>query len=283
MKTPSGQKDKFIGQQIPGMQSDTLLAGHTMIRQSMDGLNKALADVRGAVNKAVHTSQGNLYGMDGIDRFISEPVKLDFVRMNPLQHNGAGLTPLMLNISLWIGSLLLFTAMDLVDKNKLSNNKASIVGSQAFCLSISNVQAILAAFMLTLVMGLNVAHTVYFYFVCIITSICFTSLVQLLVSISKNAGKILAILFLLLQMASCGRVFPIETAPAFYMVIHPYMPMTYSVNLFKDVVSATVYEGLNHHMFLLAWTAFIAFAIYAGLGLLVSRTKTAKVSAVDSI
>jgi putative membrane protein len=260
----------------------SLLAGQAMIQQGMDSLNKALADVRGAVDTAVHTSRESLRGMDGIDRFVSEPVKLDFVRMNPLQHNGAGLTPLMLSVSLWIGSLLLFVAMDLVDKDKLSNNQASIVGSQVFYLCVSTVQALLAAFTLTAVMGLNVEHTGYFYIACIITSICFTSLVQLLVSLFKDAGKILAILFLLLQMASCGGVFPIETAPAFYRAIHPYIPMTYSVKIFKDVVSAIVYDNLSHNMWVAALTAVFAIAVYAGLGLLASRAKTAKVSVVGS-
>jgi putative membrane protein len=262
--------------------SETLLAGQAMIQQGMDTLSKALADVKGAVNNAVHTSQDSLHGMDGIDRYISEPVKLDFVRMNPLQNNGAGLTPLMLSISLWIGSLLLFVAMDLVDKEKLSNNQASIVGSQVFYLGVSTVQALLAAFMLTAVMGLNVEHIGYFFIACIITSLCFTSLVQLLVNLFKDAGKILAILFLLLQMASCGGVFPIETAPAFYKAIHPYMPMTYSVKIFKDVVSATVYDGLSHNMWVLALTAVFAVTIHAGLGLLASRAKIAKASPVGS-
>ena len=50
----------------------------------------------------------------------------------------------------------------------------------------------------------------------------------------KDIGKFLALLFLVIQLASCGGTFPIQTEPGFYKFVYPFMPMTYSVDLLRE-------------------------------------------------
>ena len=53
----------------------------------------------------------------------------------------------------------------------------------------------------------------------------------------KDFGKFISMLLLILQLTSCGGTFPMETVPKFFQVIYPFMPMTYSVGLFKQTIS----------------------------------------------
>ena len=51
-----------------------------------------------------------------------------------------------------------------------------------------------------------------------------------------DVGKFLVILFLVVQLSACGGTFPLETLPDAYQQINPFMPMTYSLNLFKESI-----------------------------------------------
>ncbi len=52
-----------------------------------------------------------------------------------------------------------------------------------------------------------------------------------------DIGKILSMALMVLQLTSTGGTFPIETSGAFFEVLNKIMPMTYSVNLLKEVIS----------------------------------------------
>ena len=50
---------------------------------------------------------------------------------------------------------------------------------------------------------------------------------------------IVTLLLLILQLTSCAGTFPIETCPTFFQKLYPFMPMTYSVRLFKEALAGT--------------------------------------------
>jgi putative membrane protein len=53
----------------------------------------------------------------------------------------------------------------------------------------------------------------------------------------------------MLQLTSSAGSYPLETAPNFFQKINPYLPMTYSVNAYREIISggniSLVYQMLK--------------------------------------
>lgn len=71
-----------------------------------------------------------------------------------------------------------------------------------------------------------------------ISSLLIISLFQVivfsLVSLLGNAGKVVAILVLLLQLSAGSGTFPVELTNDFFMAVHPFLPFTYAINLLRE-------------------------------------------------
>ena len=116
---------------------------------------------------------------------------------------------------------------------------------------IGLMQAVLLALVLQFGLGLQINHPLAFYLACCLVSMVFIAIVQFLIVFLKDIGKFLAIALLILQLTSCGGTFPMETVPKFFNLLYPFMPMTYSVGLFKDTISGTGAMGLDKNSLVL--------------------------------
>ena len=62
----------------------------------------------------------------------------------------------------------------------------------------------------------------------------FLAIIMFLFFNFKDVGRFLALFLLIIQLTASAGTFPIETTPAFFKIINPFIPMTYSVNLFRE-------------------------------------------------
>nr|WP_235700670.1 YhgE/Pip family protein [Corynebacterium auriscanis] len=83
----------------------------------------------------------------------------------------------------------------------------------------------------------------------------------------SGPGKVLALAFLMLQMVSSGGLYPVETQDKFYQWIHPFNPMTYAVNGFRQITYGFYDERL---------ITAIVLLIFIGLGALLLTTISAR-------
>ncbi len=68
-------------------------------------------------------------------------------------------------------------------------------------------------------------------------ALVFCAIMQCLMSVlGSTIGKFVAIILLMLQLCTAAGTFPIETCPPFFQVISPFLPMTYVVAGFKDIM-----------------------------------------------
>ncbi|MDO4545114.1 MAG: ABC transporter permease, partial [Bacillota bacterium] len=50
-------------------------------------------------------------------------------------------------------------------------------------------------------------------------------------------GKIIGILLTIFQIPACGGTFPTQLMPGFFEKISPFLPMTYSIDGFREILS----------------------------------------------
>src|SRR5699024_9359355 len=104
--------------------------------------------------------------------------------------------------------------------------------------TVDILQAIIACTILILGLGLEVQNVPLFYLFAILTSLVFITMVQFLVTCFDNPGRFIAIVILILQLTTSAGTFPLELIPKFLQPFNLILPMTYSVQGFKAVISS---------------------------------------------
>lgn len=171
--------------------------------------------------------------------FVSAPINMKNEPVNHVPNYGTGFAPYFISLSLWIGSIMMFFVISAKTDDDFGLSKFDkVVGKYLSFGFIGLLQAILVS-VVVLGLGLNPTSTVMYFTSIIFLSLVFIAIIQCLISLFGDAGRLLGIVLLILQLTACAGTFPLEIVPKFFKVINPYMPFTYSVELLREVISAT--------------------------------------------
>ncbi|OJU10526.1 MAG: hypothetical protein BGN88_09580 [Clostridiales bacterium 43-6] len=227
-------------------------------------LKDGFKDANDGVASSIITAKEKLKNLDGLDSYAGEPVAIKTESINPVPNYGTAFSPYFLSLSLWVGAIIIFVGIFLDSDNKfrvLSKNAENKVLRTFLYLLIGFVQAIVLAIVLKLCLGLRVNNPWLFLLSCCLVSAVFISIVQFFMVFLQDAGKFLSLLLLILQLTSCGGTFPMETVPKFFNVLYPFMPMTYSVNLFKEAISGSDSSAVLSNVLILSAILLVFTAI----------------------
>ncbi|MGE5371243.1 MAG: YhgE/Pip family protein [Solirubrobacterales bacterium] len=212
--------------------SDQLVAGLEKIsggqRELSDKLGEAAALTRDDGKSAQRIAD------------IADPVRLDERNMHPVPNNGTGFAPYFIALSLWVGSMLLFFAVDLKKVRAMPKTPGSYIINKYLALaSVSVFQAIISIFILHAGLGISVEQpTIQLYAFALVTGLSFAAIIFMLVSIlGEDVGKFVAVILMMLQLTSCGGSYPVELESSFFGFIQPLLPMTYAVHGLRGIVS----------------------------------------------
>lgn len=263
-----------------GTGSEKLVSGAKQLsnssKQLSDGAD-ALSQGLGTAKDKVHTaaSAADTSALNGLEKYAADPVNVKESPLHPVPNYGTAFAPYFMSLSLYVGALILFVGIYLDADEKIKvltrNSQHKFVRVGVFAL-IGVAQAVALGLLVRHGLGLTIVNVPAYYLSCILVSIVFISIVEFFFVNLKDAGKFLSMLLLILQLTSCGGTFPMETVPKFFQVLYPYMPMTYSVQLFKEAISG--YNGAEaHHA---AAVLILFFALFTGATILFSLGKKGK-------
>ena len=230
----------------------TLIAGR-FAEDTADGINRRLAIERWKAVLGSEVVRGldvfhDILKIFGAGRSgakekaedMAVSVLVETRNLAPVSSNGPGFAPYFMALSLWLGVLMsafLFHLIVYPASVQRVGNAAKIVGKGLIPLAISLAGALLLGVTVHRIMGVRVALPAGYYAVLAAAVFTFSAIILSLVRLIGDAGKLLAVLFLVVQIASAGGAYPIETSPSFYRAISPWLPMTHVV------------EGLRAAMF----------------------------------
>ena len=125
---------------------------------------------------------------------------------------------------------------------------------------IGSLQATLIVSVTVFAVGLDPRYPIGLWVFSIAVSIMFAAVNQMLnVLLGPGPGKVTAMALLMLQILASGGLYPVETEPRFFQLLHPINPMTYSVNGFRQLM----YGNVDHRLV----QAIVAIVIITGLSL----------------
>lgn len=172
---------------------------------------------------------------------ISDPVVLSDQHMTAAQGFGEGFAPFFLSLALFVGSLITWLLLRPVPTRALAGPASNLRVALAGYLPAAAIGVLQVAVMLTVIhvgLGLTMASAWGTVALTLLVAATFIALQQMLLALLGGAaGKVAILAVLMLQLASSGGTYPVETTPLFFRAIHPLLPMSYAVTGLRHTIT----------------------------------------------
>lgn len=239
------------GMQAMDGQIPALTDGVTELADGSQELSKKLADGVSFIN-------GNLVNSsEAMADYISDPVTISSQPINPVPDYGTGFAPYFIPLSLWVGAILMFFIISpKADPRFAAGSAQAVIGKFLSYAFVGVLQAVLVG-AVVLTLGLVPNNTAMYFFTIVVMSLVSIAIVQALISLLGDAGRLIAIVLLILQLTSDAGTFPLELVPNFFRVLNPFMPFTYCVTALREAISGSD--------IILIWQCIGILAIFLGV------------------
>ena len=211
--------------------SGTLTSGINSLTTGATTLNSSLLDAKTklAANQTTDTNAAK----------IASPVQLAHTDQDKSANNGTGMAPYMMAVALFVGAI----STNMIISGSLSG--ALPKSRKDYLLGRIGVNGLISLGSGTLVylavhiLGLSANHEVMMFGFTLLVSFCFMMVVTFLNTWLGKPGAFLTLILLLLQLGASAGTYPLALTSKFFQVLNPWMPMTYAVSGFREVISLT--------------------------------------------
>lgn len=171
---------------------------------------------------------------------LGTPVGIKETNAHPAEVYGRGLAPFFFAIALWVFGLvaymLLRSSNPRAMAGKVSGFTVAVAGWLP-ALFLGTVGALLLYFVVDIGLDLDPVNPAGTIGLCVLAIAAFTAIAHFLRLAFDAAGDVLILVFLMLQLTSSGGLYPMETSPAFFQALHPFLPMSYLVDGLRVTIS----------------------------------------------
>ncbi|MFF6997128.1 YhgE/Pip family protein [Streptomyces sp. NPDC008313] len=204
-----------------------------------------LADGSGKLAGGLHDGAGRIPDYDEHDRdlrtrVMADPVRLASQDLHKAPNYGTGFAPYFIPLSLWVGAMVAYMLIPPLNRRALAAGAGAWRIALAGWLPVAVLGVLQTAALLAVLhwaIGLQMvraAGTLGFLF---LVTACFAAIVQWLNARFGAAGRILVLALLMLQLTSAGGTYPVQTSPAFFNVLHPFLPMSHVVDALRRLIT----------------------------------------------
>ena len=232
-----------------------------------DGSNKLVEGVqtfKTSIDEGLANAKEQLKSLKGIEDFGAKPVEFKTEAYGEVNSYGIAFTPLFLCIGLWVGALMAYVVLYYDQKHRFKifdhDYKNKILQNIAY-IGLGALQGLIVAILLKLGLGFDIQNHALYYTASILVGITFVSIIQFLIRNFGDIGKFLALVVLVLQLAASGGTFPVETIDKGFQGITSYLPMTYSIKLFREILVPTATNFKGQYLGILVGITVVTLAI----------------------
>ncbi|MGF2128886.1 YhgE/Pip family protein [Lactococcus lactis] len=234
----SGSNQLAGGAQQISSGSQQLANGGSSLTSGLGTLNTGANNLSTALTKADDTLSSTNNSNENAKK-VAAPLKLKHTDHDNVPENGAGMTPYMINVALFIGAL----ATNVVIGIGFSGEKWKS-GSEFMLAKIgtNGLVALLQGIIVwgaVALLGLRPNHLWEMLLSVLLISFAYMAINTFFLTALGKIGEFLMIVVLVLQLATSAGTYPLQLAPKIYQVISPWLPMTYGLKMLRETI------GLN--------------------------------------
>ncbi|TDD87405.1 YhgE/Pip domain-containing protein [Saccharopolyspora karakumensis] len=228
---------------------NSLVAGSNVLQTGAGQLNGSSKDLQKMINDALHRiPPTNPTQVAHAADVLGSPTEIRTANLNPAYVYGRGLAPFFFAIALWVFGLFAYLLLKPVNLRALADriNPFSIAVAGLLPAAALGVIGGLVLFaVVNFGLGLNPVHVPWTLGILSLAAVTFVAIDHLLRTAFGAIGDLLSLVLLIVQLTACGGLYPMETTPAPFQAIHPFLPMTYLV----DGLRVTISGGLAMHLY----------------------------------
>lgn len=206
---------------------------------------------------------GNIEQLGGDPAGLSVSVQVVEDRAAQVANNGAAFAPYFVTLALWVGCVLttfIFPYLLLPESGRHTSQLARVLRKFSVPAAIVVAQALIVVAGLHF-MGVTFLHPGLVVLTVVSASLTFMLLILALNLLLGAAGRLLALVLLVVQLGASGGSFPVELSPAFFQRIHAAVPATDVIGALRGAMFGA-YEG-QYGVFMtrMLLVALVSFAL----------------------
>lgn len=175
---------------------------------------------------------------------LSNPVHLAASYQHRTKGYGEGFAPYFVSLALWVGALVVWLLLRPVSSRALAFNTSglrAVLTSYTAAAAIGVGQGLAVMAVMHWAVGLDPVHLWGTVLFTVLVAWSFLAVQQMFnIVFGVAPGKVVTLVMLILQLVASGGTYPTQTTPGFLQWIHPVMPMTYSVNGLRALVTGGI-------------------------------------------
>ena len=216
--------------------SNQLAAGSATLGEGLntigDGTNTLTNSLKDASKKSNIKSTSKTY------KQMSSPVDTEKKELTNMPNNGHAMAPYMMSVALYVACMALSLMYPFGKGMTTTDSPAKFLLAKASVMvPLSIVQALILYFSLKGFCGFTPARPGLCLAFMLLLSLAFMAFIAFLAIAFGRIGEFIALIFMVFNLGASAGTYPLETAPHWYKVLHPFVPFTYSVNGFRSVIA----------------------------------------------
>ena len=216
--------------------SNQLAAGSATLGEGLttigDGTNTLTSSLKDASKKSNIKSTSKTY------KQMSTPVDTEKKELTNMPNNGHAMAPYMMSVALYVACMALSLMYPFGKGMTTTDSPVKFLLAKATVMvPLSIVQALILYFSLKGFCGFTPARPGLCLAFMLLLSLAFMAFIAFLAIAFGRIGEFIALIFMVFNLGASAGTYPLETAPHWYKVLHPFVPFTYSVNGFRSVIA----------------------------------------------
>lgn len=216
--------------------SNQLAAGSATLGEGLttigDGTNTLTSSLKDASKNSNIKSTKKTY------KQMSTPVDTQKKEITNMPNNGHAMAPYMMSVALYVACMALSLMYPFGKGMTTTDSPVKFLLAKATVMvPLSIVQALILYFSLRGFCGFTPARPGLCIAFMLLLSLAFMAFIAFLAIAFGRIGEFIALIFMVFNLGASAGTYPLETAPHWYKVLHPFVPFTYSVNGFRSVIA----------------------------------------------
>ena len=182
--------------------------------------------------------------IDDKAQVIADPVVLDQSWQNESTSFGEGFAPFFIALATFVGGLITWLILRALPMRALATAASGLRTTMTGFLPAMVIglgQTVIMVLVLIYGIGLEPNNWLGMSAFMLLATLSFLALQQMFIIVfGSAAGRVISLVLLMLMLTSSGGTYPVETTPAFFQALHPFMPASYVVSGLRQLITGGV-------------------------------------------
>lgn len=216
--------------------SNQLAAGSATLGEGLNTISEGTGTLTSSLKDA--SKKSNIKSTSKTYKQMSTPVDTEKKELTNMPNNGHAMAPYMMSVALYVACMALSLMYPFGKGMTTTDSPVKFLLAKATVMvPLSIVQALILYFSLKGFCGFTPARPGLCLAFMLLLSLAFMAFIAFLAIAFGRIGEFIALIFMVFNLGASAGTYPLETAPHWYKVLHPFVPFTYSVNGFRSVIA----------------------------------------------